>query len=206
MLCFLVSITHAATLHDVEIKKFKFSPAEITIEVGDSIRWTNKEKRQYHSVWFKQLGEPEADYFFPDEFFERTFDEVGDFPYICGPHPRMKGVVHVVPASSTKPVPKAEKPVDTESSISSQRRTEIIHILKQDCGSCHGMTLRGGLGPSLLPKGLKRMTEEQVALTISMGRPGTPMPPWKPFFSEPEMLWLAKQLKQGLNNTASLDK
>ena len=97
LFCIFISSANAATKHDIEIKKFKFSPKEITIEVGDLIRWTNKEKRQYHSVWFEQLGEPEPDYFFPDEFFERTFNEAGDFPYRCGPHPKMKGIVHVIP-------------------------------------------------------------------------------------------------------------
>lgn len=101
LLFFLVSSTYA-TKHDIGIKKFKFSPAEITISVGDTIRWTNKEKRQYHSVWFEQLGEPEPDYFFPDEFFEKTFKEIGDFPYRCGPHPRMKGIVHVLQGKETK--------------------------------------------------------------------------------------------------------
>ncbi len=93
---FFVSSSNAATKHDIGIKKFKFSPAEITISVGDTIRWTNKEKRQYHSIWFEQLGEPEPDYFFPGEFFERTFNDIGNFPYRCGPHPKMKGIVHVL--------------------------------------------------------------------------------------------------------------
>ena len=188
--------------HDVSIKKFKFIPAEITVNVNDSIRWTNKEKRQYHSVWFEQLGEPEPDYFFPDEFFERTFDKAGDFPYRCGPHPRMKGIVHVVAGDTVaakKEIAPDKTPVETLSEIPLKRREEIIHILRQDCGSCHGMTLQGGLGPSLLPDALKKMTMEQVAQTISAGRPGTPMPPWKPFFNEQEMRWLAKQLKQGLD-------
>ena len=77
--------------------------AHVTIEAGDTIRWTNKEKRQYHSVWFEQLGEPEPQYFFPDESFEKTFTEVGDFPYRCGPHPKMKGIVHVIEAKN-KPI------------------------------------------------------------------------------------------------------
>ncbi len=97
-LFFLVHSTNAETKHDITIKKFKFSPSEITIIQGDSIRWTNKEKRQYHSVWFEQLGEPEPDYFFPDEFYERTFKTIGDFPYRCGPHPKMTGIVHVIKA------------------------------------------------------------------------------------------------------------
>lgn len=100
LLYFFVSITtHADTNHNIDIFKFKFSPAEITIKSGDTIRWTNKEKRQYHSVWFEQSGDAEPDYFFPGEFFEKTFSDIGDFPYRCGPHPRMTGIVHVVQAT-----------------------------------------------------------------------------------------------------------
>ena len=96
------NVVSAAVQHEISIKKFKFTPAEITIEVGDSIRWTNNEKRQYHSVWFEKLGEPEADYLFPGDFYDRTFDKEGDFPYRCGPHPKMTGIVHVVKAGSKK--------------------------------------------------------------------------------------------------------
>ncbi len=84
----------AATV-EVEILKKEYIPQEITINKGDTIRWVNNEKRQYHSVWFEQLGEKDGEYFWPDEVFERTFDEVGTFPYRCGPHPKMTGVVHV---------------------------------------------------------------------------------------------------------------
>jgi len=94
LLFFFISTVNASQ-HDIAIKKFKFTPAEITIVVGDSIRWTNKEKRQYHSVWFEKHGDPEPDYFFPGEYFEKTFNDVGDFSYRCGPHPKMTGIVHV---------------------------------------------------------------------------------------------------------------
>jgi len=79
-----------------------------------------------------------------------------------------------------------------------QRKEEILHLLKHDCGSCHGMTLQGGLGPSLLPERLKSFSEEQLATVILHGRPGTPMPPWKPFLTEQEALWLAGLLKKGI--------
>ena len=192
----------AATTHDVEIFKFKFLPAEITIEAGDTIRWTNKEKRQYHSVWFEQLEEKEPDYLFPGDTYERTFDEAGDLPYRCGPHPKMTGMVHIKDASGNKASPgKAQEqesaPADE---ITGSRRAEILYILKHDCGSCHGMTLQGGLGPSLKPDALEKLTREQVAVTINHGRPGTPMPPWKPFFSNQEANWLAQQLKQGIED------
>ncbi len=79
----------------VTIKKFKFMPQEITIKRGQTIRWENREKRQFHSVWFEALGEEESDYLFPDEFYEREFKQTGTFPYLCGPHPEMTGTVIV---------------------------------------------------------------------------------------------------------------
>lgn len=92
----LLAAANGGAVHVVEIKDYSFNPAEITVKVGDTIRWENHEKRQYHSVWFEEAGDPEADYFFPGESVERTFDKPGDFPYHCGPHAKeMKGVVHV---------------------------------------------------------------------------------------------------------------
>jgi plastocyanin len=90
----------AGEVATVEVKKYKFIPEEITVKVGTTVRWVNMEKRQYHSVWFKELDEKEAEYFWPEETFERTFDEPGVYPYVCEPHEEshdMKGVVRVVP-------------------------------------------------------------------------------------------------------------
>jgi|GEM_PF-1697832 len=81
----------------VDIKEFKFTPQHLEIKKGTTVIWRNLEKRQYHSVWFQALGEPIPEYFFPEETYERTFNEVGEFPYICEPHPKMTGVIHVSP-------------------------------------------------------------------------------------------------------------
>lgn len=80
----------------VIIKDYKFVPQEVTIKRGQTLRWENREKRQYHSVWFEAQGEPQPDYFFPDESYEREFKQVGSFSYRCGPHPEMTGTVHVI--------------------------------------------------------------------------------------------------------------
>ena len=87
----------SATDPVVIIKKFKFIPQEITIKRGQKIRWENREKRQYHSVWFEALGEEEPeDYLFSGDTYDREFKKVGTFPYRCGPHPKMTGTVHVI--------------------------------------------------------------------------------------------------------------
>jgi plastocyanin len=80
----------------VVIKDYKFIPQEITIKQGQTLRWENREKRQYHSVWFEALGEEEPeDYLFPEDTYERMFPTPGTYPYRCGPHPEMLGSVTV---------------------------------------------------------------------------------------------------------------
>lgn len=94
MLIFSAQSASAETVH-VDIVKFKFSPQQITVNAGDTVIWTNKEKRQYHNVWFKASVVEEPDYLFPDETYSRTFPETGTFNYECGPHPKMTGTVIV---------------------------------------------------------------------------------------------------------------
>ena len=74
------------------------------------------------------------------------------------------------------------------------RQKELVRLVRQDCGSCHGMTLQGGLGPALLPATLKDKPAEGLVATIYYGRPGTPMPPWKQFVSEAEAGWIVDKL------------
>ncbi|MCP4986007.1 MAG: plastocyanin [Colwellia sp.] len=80
---------------DVTIKKFKFIPEVLEVSKGQTVRWTNLEKRQYHSVWFEKNGENESEYLFPEDFFEKVFNTVGEFEYRCGPHPEMVGKIIV---------------------------------------------------------------------------------------------------------------
>jgi cytochrome c55X len=82
--------------------------------------------------------------------------------------------------------------------LSEQRRAELRNLLLQDCGSCHGMTLKGGLGPALTPEALKDKPREFIELTIREGRSGTPMPPWKGILSQDEIRWLVDILYTGI--------
>ena len=84
--------------------------------------------------------------------------------------------------------------------ISEQRRAELHNLLLQDCGSCHGMTLKGGLGPALTPDVLKHRTREYIEQTILEGRSGTPMPPWKNILSKDEVSWLVETLYAGVSS------
>lgn len=78
------------------------------------------------------------------------------------------------------------------------RRAEIIHMVRQDCGSCHGLTMKGGLGPPLLPAALADKDAEQLRFVVLHGRRGTAMPPWRRFLSEDEAAWVVDLLRKGI--------
>ena len=82
--------------------------------------------------------------------------------------------------------------------ISADRQAALIHLLKQDCGSCHGMTLKGGLGPSLLPEALADKPDHILVGTILYGRETLAMPAWDGILNKSEVEWLVAQLKEGI--------
>ena len=80
---------------------------------------------------------------------------------------------------------------------SPDRQDQLRAMVSQDCGSCHGMTRKGGLGSPLLPELLSQYSAEGLVETILEGRPGTPMPPWKSMLSHDDAAWIAAYLMRG---------
>jgi len=81
--------------------------------------------------------------------------------------------------------------------LDQNRERELTHLVRQDCGSCHGMTLKGGLGGPLLPESLIDLESENIASIILDGVSGKPMPPWQGLLSREDALWIAEKLKKG---------
>lgn len=73
----------------------------------------------------------------------------------------------------------------------------LKRLVHQDCGSCHGLTLKGGLGPDLRTESLVHYDRDGLAAVILNGVPGTPMPAWEPLMSNDEALWIAQYLLTG---------
>lgn len=88
-------------------------------------------------------------------------------------------------------------------SLSPERTARLDHLLRHDCGSCHGMTMKGGLGPALLPDRLADRDEDGLIDMILYGNPGRAMPPWRDFLGEDDARWLVRRLKQGLDEGES---
>jgi len=81
---------------------------------------------------------------------------------------------------------------------SPQRQEELRHLLLHDCGSCHGMTMRGGLGRPLLPDQIAGRSDELLADIILNGIRGTAMPPWAGELSDEDAAWLIRLLREGV--------
>ncbi|GGE54448.1 cytochrome c55X [Streptosporangium jomthongense] len=79
----------------------------------------------------------------------------------------------------------------------SRNLIDLENFVVQDCGSCHGLTLKGGLGPPLRPENLTHLPEKAIAAIIREGIPGTAMPPWKPLLAPADIEWISHQLKAG---------
>jgi plastocyanin len=80
---------------DVTIREYRFSPQEVRIKAGDTVKWINREKRTSHSVLFPAENGLESERIFPDESWQRKFMQAGSYSYRCGPHEEMKGIVVV---------------------------------------------------------------------------------------------------------------
>lgn len=78
--------------------------------------------------------------------------------------------------------------------VAPDRAKALEHLVVQDCGSCHGLTMKGGLGRPLTPAALAHAEPEGLAMIILDGIPGTAMPPWRPLLTEAEADWIARYL------------
>lgn len=88
--------------------------------------------------------------------------------------------------------------VPASHALDEARQQTLKHLLVQDCGSCHGLWMKGGLGPALTPEALAGKSREYLVGTVIHGRPGTAMPPWKALLSEEEAGWMIDRLLQGV--------
>jgi plastocyanin len=82
---------------EVRIVQHRFDPPALTVRVGSVVRWANHETRTSHSVLFTGPGGFESERLMPGDSWQRRFDTPGRYPYTCGPHPDMLGVVEVLP-------------------------------------------------------------------------------------------------------------
>jgi plastocyanin len=81
----------------VTISDFSFEPEDLTVSSGTTVTWTNSEGEPVHTVTSDD-GAPadfDSDDVDPGGTFEFTFEEAGEYPYVCKIHASMNGTVTV---------------------------------------------------------------------------------------------------------------
>lgn len=92
-----------STMHDMF-----FSPKTITISVGTTVKWVNKDPGMKHDTSsIRRHGAESWDSgsLKSGDQFEHTFTHAGVYPYDCDIHPWMRGVIKVVSVDSISPTP-----------------------------------------------------------------------------------------------------
>jgi plastocyanin len=78
---------------EVVVDNFSFAPAALTVPVGSTVSWTNRDDVPHNIVSTEQkFKSPVLD---TDERFAHRFDAPGSFRYFCSLHPKMTGRVVV---------------------------------------------------------------------------------------------------------------
>jgi len=86
----------ASPLHAQDIKvtidNFTFTPAELTVKVGDTVTWTNHDDIPHTVVSAGKFRSKALD---SNDSFTFTFATAGDYKYFCSLHPHMTGLIKV---------------------------------------------------------------------------------------------------------------
>nr|WP_142245625.1 cupredoxin family copper-binding protein [Mycobacterium sp. IS-836] len=83
----------AAAGDEVSIDNFAFAPATLTVKVGSTVTWTNRDEEP-HTVAASD-GSFHSPGMGTGATFSHTFPTAGKFDYVCSIHPMMHGTVVV---------------------------------------------------------------------------------------------------------------
>ncbi len=80
---------------EVKIDNFSFGPVTLTVPVGTTVTWTNRDDIPHTVVSTDDPKAFKSKVLDTDEKFSFTFSKPGTFPYFCSVHPKMTGKVIV---------------------------------------------------------------------------------------------------------------
>jgi plastocyanin len=93
-----VALVVAAGAGTVAVADFSFTPASITVNVGDTVTWTNSGPDEPHTATAND-GSFDTGDIAVGSSASHTFDQAGTFAYVCSIHPdQMSGTVTVASA------------------------------------------------------------------------------------------------------------
>jgi plastocyanin len=83
----------AASTAEVKIDNFSFGPGAITVAVGTTVTWINRDDIPHTVVSTEKVFKSKV--LDTDEKFSYRFTKPGEYPYFCSIHPKMTGKVVV---------------------------------------------------------------------------------------------------------------
>jgi plastocyanin len=91
--CLAFSAVSAEEAKVVTIDNFVFTPPELTVPVGTTVKWINHDDIPHTVVEKNKAFRSKA--LDTDDSFSMTFTTAGAFDYFCGLHPHMVGKIIV---------------------------------------------------------------------------------------------------------------
>lgn len=82
-----------ASTMEIKIDNFSFGPADVSIPVGTTVTWTNRDDIPHTVVSTEKVFKSKL--LDTDEKFSFTFAQAGTYPYFCSIHPKMAGRIVV---------------------------------------------------------------------------------------------------------------
>ena len=87
-----LSGAHAVETTNVMIDNFTFEPAQLTVKVGTTVTWKNRDDIPHTVVSAGKFRSKTLD---TDDSYSFTFTAAGDYKYFCSLHPHMTGTIKV---------------------------------------------------------------------------------------------------------------
>jgi plastocyanin len=92
---YVASAQEKMSTMEVKIDNFTFGPATLTVPVGTTVTWINKDDIPHTVVSTDDPKAFKSKVLDTDEKFTFTFSKAGNYPYFCSIHPKMTGKVVV---------------------------------------------------------------------------------------------------------------
>ncbi|MEU5263918.1 cupredoxin family copper-binding protein [Amycolatopsis sp. NPDC021455] len=102
----LVPAPAAAATQQVMMQDYAFSPASLTVRVGDTVTWMQHDQAPHDVVTTSAPVAFRSPQLSAGQSWSYTFQQPGTYSYYCSVHPDMRASVTVLPAPATAAAPK----------------------------------------------------------------------------------------------------
>lgn len=119
-----------AATHSVAMRQYAYAPTVMTVDVGDTVRWTNNDTAQHDVMITNGPTSFHGPLIGKGQSWTYTFGTPGTYSYICSIHPDMKAQIVVRPkpaATTAAPAPAQKQPRPSASAaVSSAAAAPVV--------------------------------------------------------------------------------